>query len=123
MNLTLWIVASILSLLFLASGTSKLARSRQALVEGGYAWAQDFSDQAVRYIAALEILGALGLVLPGVFGVATFLVPAAGAGLAVLMLAAVGIHVRRGETTQASAPILLAAVAAAIAIMRVVTPL
>jgi len=117
-NLILWIVASILSLMFLASGAVKLARSRDALVAGGYTWAATVSDSLVKSIGLLEILGAAGLVLPGAFDIATPLVPAAGTGLAVLMLAAAALHVSQGESKEASVPIVLAALAAFVAIMR-----
>jgi hypothetical protein len=118
MNATLWTVASILSLMVLASGIAKLARSRQRLIEGGYAWAEDFSDPAVKNIGLLEVLGGLGLVLPGLFDVATVLVPVAGTGLATLMLAAAATHLRRGETKEAVTPLVLAAIAGFVAFMR-----
>jgi hypothetical protein len=118
MNTTLWIVASILSLLTLASGVAKLARPRQRLIDGGYAWAEDFSDPAVKNIGLLEVLAGLGLVLPGLVDVATVLVPGAAAGLAVLMLAAAATHLRRGETRETATPLVLAAVAVFVAVMR-----
>jgi hypothetical protein len=118
MNLTLWIVASILSLLTLASGAVKVAKPRPALIEGGYGWAEDFSDSAVKSIGLLEVAAAVGLVLPGVVDVADDLVPAAAAGLAILMAAAALTHVRRGELKHTSMPIVLASVAAFVAIMR-----
>lgn len=118
MNTTLWIIASILALLSAASGVAKLARSRQKLIDGGYAWAEDFSDRAVRSIGLLEVLGGFGLVLPGILDFATVLVPVAGTGLGVLMLAATATHVRRGEIKEAAVPAVLALVAAFVAVMR-----
>ena len=118
MNTTLWIIASIFGLLSAASGIAKLVRPRQMLIDGGYAWAQDFSDLAVKNIGLLEVIGALGLVLPGLLDTATVLVPLAGTGLAVLMLAATVVHVRRGETKEAAVPMVLALLAAFVAIMR-----
>lgn len=118
MNTTLWIVASILGLMILASGRAKLARSRQERIDGGFAWAEDFSDLAVKNIGGLEVLGGLGLVLPGIVGIVTFLVPTAATGVAVLMLAVAATHVRRGEVKEASVPLLLAAVAAFVAVLR-----
>ena len=118
MNTTLWIIASILSLLTLASGLAKLAKTRQKLIDGGYTWAEDFSDAAVKNIGLLEVLGGLGLVLPGLFDTATVLVPVAGTGMGALMLAATAIHVRRGETKHSMTPFVLAAVAIFVAVMR-----
>ena len=45
----------------------------------------------------MEILGATGLILPGVTGVAPVLVPIAALGLAVVMIGAAITHIRRGE--------------------------
>lgn len=118
MNTTLWIIASILSLLSAASGAAKLARSRQKLIDGGYAWAEDFSDLSVKNIGLLEALGGFGLVLPGLLDTATVLVPIAGIGLAVLMLAATATHLRRGETKEAAVPMVLAMLATFVAAMR-----
>jgi hypothetical protein len=118
MNPTLWIIAAILGLLSVASGAATLARSRKKLIEGGYAWAEDFSDLAVRNIGLLEVLGGLGLVVPGLFGVAVVLVPLAGTGLAILMLVATAVHVHRGETKEAAVPMVLALLAAFVAVLR-----
>ena len=118
MNTTLWIVASILSLLTLASGLAKLARTRPKLIDGGFTWAEDFSDVAVKNIGVLEVLGGLGLVLPGLFDTATVMVPVAGTGVEVFMLAASATHIRRGETKESMTPLLLAAVAVFVAVMR-----
>jgi hypothetical protein len=118
MDTTLWIIASALSLLSAASGAAKLARPRQKLIDGGYAWAEDFSDLAVKNIGLFEVLGGLGLILPGLLGIATVLVPVAGTGLAVLMTAATATHLRRGETKQAAVPTVLVLLAAFVAAMR-----
>ena len=98
MNVVLWIVAGVLAAAFLASGLMKLAQPRQKIVESGMGWAGDFSDGAVKAIGALEVLGALGLILPAVFDVATVLVPIAAVGLALVMAGAAVVHLRRKET-------------------------
>ena len=97
MNVVLWIVAGLLAVAFLASGLMKLAQPRQKIVESGMGWAGDFSDGAVKAIGALEVLGALGLILPAVFDVATVLVPIAAVGLALVMAGAAVVHLRRKE--------------------------
>ena len=98
MNVVLWIVAGILAVAFLASGLMKLAQPRQKIVESGMGWAGDFSDGTVKAIGALEVLGALGLILPAVFDVATVLVPIAAVGLALVMVGAAVTHARRKES-------------------------
>jgi hypothetical protein len=51
----------------------------------------------VLWIAALELLGAAGLILPGALDIAPVLVPIAATGLAVLMAGAIVTHIRRKE--------------------------
>lgn len=45
----------------------------------------------LRSIGALEVLGALGLVLPSLTGIATRLIPLAAGGLALIMVGAVAL--------------------------------
>jgi len=87
MNIALWIAAGLLAALNLAAGVMKLAQPRDKLAES-MAWAAHFSDNAVRAIGALEILGAIGLVLPAVTGIAPVLVPLAAVGLALMQVGA-----------------------------------
>ncbi len=73
MNVVLWIVAGLLAVAFLTSGLMKLSQPKKKLADSGMGWTEDFSDGAVKGIGALEVLGALGLILPAVFDVATVL--------------------------------------------------
>jgi uncharacterized membrane protein YphA (DoxX/SURF4 family) len=92
-----WILQIVLALAFLAAGVMKLARPKPALVGAGMGWADDFSDAGVKGIGALEVIGAVGLVLPALTGVAPILTPVAALGLAAVMAGAVVVHVRRKE--------------------------
>ena len=96
MNVVIWVLQILLALAFLAAGLTKLSRPRQQLATT-MGWVEDFSDPGMRAIGALEVLGALGLLVPAVTGVATVLVPIAAVGLAVLMVGAAATHRRRGE--------------------------
>ena len=64
----------------------------------------------IRGIGVLEILGALGLVLPALSGVAPILVPLAAAGLAITMVFAALVHIRRGDGPKAALPSILLAI-------------
>jgi len=97
MNVFLWIVASLLAAAFLASGLQKLLQPKEKLVNSGLAWTADFSDGTVKLIGALELLGAIGLVLPGILGIATVFVPLAAVGIGLIMIGAIITHARRGE--------------------------
>lgn len=115
MNVVLWIIAGLLAAAFLAAGAMKLIQPKEKLAASGMAWTEDFSAGAVKAIGAVEVLGAIGLILPALTGIAPVLVPLAATGLAITMAGAVVVHLRRGET-QAIAPgavlLILAAVVA-----------
>lgn len=120
MEITLWIVQGLLAVAFLGAGGMKLVTSRKRLIDSGsgMAWVNDFSEPAVKAIAAAEVLGALGLVLPGALGVATVLTPLAGVGLFLVMVGAVVTHIRRGENAAVTAPLVLGLLALAVAVAR-----
>lgn len=115
MNVFLWAVAALLAIAFLAAGLTKLTKSREQLAESGMAWVEDFSPGAIRTIAGLEVLGAIGLVLPAVFDVAPVLVPLAALGLALTMAGAAVVHARRKETQMIMVNLVLLVLAAVVA--------
>jgi hypothetical protein len=97
MNVVLWIIAGVLAVVFLAAGSMKLTQPKEKLAEAGMAWTEDFSPGMVKFIGAVELLGAVGLILPAVLDIAPVLVPLAALGLALVMLGGVIVHVRRKE--------------------------
>ena len=56
-------------------------RPKPALVGAGMGWAESYSDGGVKGIGALEVLGAIGLVVPAVTGIAPILTPLAALNL------------------------------------------
>jgi len=118
MNIVLWIVTAVLALAFLAAGTMKIAQPKAKLAATGQGWVEDFSDGAVKGIGVLEVLAALGLILPALLGVATVLVPAAAVGLVLLMAGAAFTHGRRHETPNVVINLVLAILAAGVALAR-----
>jgi uncharacterized membrane protein YphA (DoxX/SURF4 family) len=99
MNVFLWIVAGVLAAFFLAAGFTKLSQSKAKLSENPQmGWTKDFSAAAIKLIAGAEVLGALGLILPGAFDIAPVLVPLAASGLAIIMIGAIITHARRKES-------------------------
>ncbi len=119
MNVVVWILTGVLAAAFLLAGVMKLTKSQSELVQSGQGWAGDFAPGVVRLIGVLEVLAAVGLILPGAFSVATWLVPAAAIGLSVLMVGAVITHLRRGEYPNAVVNLVLLAVAVFVAIERI----
>ena len=96
MNVVLWIVAGALALAFLAAGLTKLVQPREKLA-ATMGWVQDFSPGTVKLIGALEVLAAIGLILPAALDVVPVLVPLAALGLVLLMVGAAVTHARRRE--------------------------
>lgn len=99
MNVVLWIAQGVLAALYLLAGLTKVGQSREKLLASGRMdWVEDFSGSTVRLIGAVEILGAIGVILPWATGIAPLLTPWAAVGLAALQIAAIAVHVRRKET-------------------------
>lgn len=82
-NALLWTVQAILALLFLFAGGFKQTMSPQALAQ-----ATGLPGAFMRFIGLAEIVGGLGLVLPGILGIKPRLTPLAAAGLVVIMIGA-----------------------------------
>jgi uncharacterized membrane protein YphA (DoxX/SURF4 family) len=99
MNLALWIVTGLLAVVYVASGGGKLIipKEKIAAMTSSARWVDDFSAGNVRAIGALEVLAAVGLVLPAVLDIAPVLVPLAAVGLVFLMAGAVITRIRRHE--------------------------
>jgi hypothetical protein len=102
MDVALWVVTGVLAAVFAFAGTNKIVISREKLLAApGGGWVGDFDEGFVKTLGALEIVGAVGLVLPGLVGVGTFFVPAAAVGLGLVMVGAAVVEVRRGEPAHA----------------------
>jgi hypothetical protein len=76
------------------------------------------TDGQFRAIGLAEVLGAIGLILPGALGIAPVLTPIAATGLAITMVAAARTHLRLGEASQAIAPLILFGLAVFVAVER-----
>ena len=114
MNVVLWIVQVLLAILFLMAGIMKVTQPREKLAEK-MAFVEDFSDRTVRTIGILEIMAAVGLVLPVLTGILPMLTPLAAMGLVLTMIGAVVTHVRRAEYKQVVVNLILMAMAAFVA--------
>jgi len=109
-----WIVAALLSLMYLFAGSMKLLRSKEQLAPM-MAWVDTIPMPVVRLIGVVEVLGVLGLILPPLTGIAPALAVVAATGFVVLQVLATALHVSRHELKNLPMNIvllLLAAVAA-----------
>jgi len=103
MNIVLWILQVLLGLAFLAAGIMKATQPLDKLSKQ-MDWVAVTPPALTRFIGIAEILGGIGLILPAVTGIATWLTPVAAAGLALIMLLAVGFHLRRSDPTNRIVP-------------------
>lgn len=97
MTIALWVITAILALLFVAAGAMKVVRP-YAEVRENMAWVESVNPPQLKGIGALEVIGALGLILPAATGIAPWLTPLAALGLFVMMVVATVLHVRRKES-------------------------
>src|SRR5918912_2555652 len=111
----LWTIQGLLALLFLFAGGMKLAMSSEELAA---AMTLPLPIAFVRFIGACEVLGALGLVLPGIFRIRTELTPLAAAGLVVIMIGAGTTTVLSMDATMAILPLVVGVLAATVAYGR-----
>jgi uncharacterized membrane protein YphA (DoxX/SURF4 family) len=114
MDVVLWIIAGLLALVFLGAGLTKLVQPKEKLA-ATMGWVDDFSPGTVKLIGALEVLAAIGLVLPAALDVVPVLVPLAAVGLVALMIGAAVTHARRGETPMIAVNVVLLVLAVVVA--------
>lgn len=119
MNVVLWIIAGLLALLFLAAGLMKATQSKEKLAANpNMGWTQDYSPTQLKAIGTLEVLAAIGLILPAALDIVPILVPLAATGLALIMIGAIVVHVRRKEYQPSGMNAVLLLLAAVLAIFR-----
>jgi hypothetical protein len=119
MNLALWIVAGLLAVAFAGGGVAKLIipKERVAALPGG-GWVEDFRPGAIKALGVLDLLAAIGLVLPAALEIAPVLVPLAAAGIVALMIGAVVVRLRHGARGAIPGDLIYLALAGFVAVAR-----
>lgn len=113
-NLLLWTVQTVLALLFLFAGGMKLVLPLEAMQQGPIVLPGLF----LRFIGVCEVLGGLGLVLPGLFRIHQELTPVAAAGLVVIMTGATVLTAQSGPIGPALFPLFIGVLCAVVAYSR-----
>jgi uncharacterized membrane protein len=122
MAFVVWLAQILLALAFLAAGVMHAFRYEQA--QRQLPWVSTVPREQVRLIGLLELLGAVGVILPAVTGVLPWLTPLAAVGLGLIMLSAIVFHLSRRERGNALGLGLLFAIAVFVAVGRyVIVPL
>jgi hypothetical protein len=113
MNYALWIVQGLLALLFLFAGGTKLVMPIEALTGQ-----TPLPGWFVRFIGVVEVLGAVGLILPGLLRIRPGLTPLAAAGLVIIMIGATVLTLAGGDLVTALIPLVVGLLAAFVAYGR-----
>jgi hypothetical protein len=91
-----WVVAGLLALFYLYGGGVKIIQSKERL-QPMMQWVDTTPMRVVRGIGTIEVLGAAGLILPPLTGIAPVTALAAAIGFVVLQILATRVHLRRGD--------------------------
>jgi len=114
MNIMLWVLQVLLAVAFFAHGwlflspPSEMVDQINALIPPAFRI----------FIGVAEVLAAIGLTLPGITRIVPALVPAAAAGLMIVMVSATILHTTRGEFSSAVTTAVLFALLTFVAYMR-----
>jgi hypothetical protein len=92
-----WIVAALLAIFYLYSGGAKVVRSK-AKLQPMMGWVERTPTWAIKAIGILEVLGAIGLILPPLTGIAPGLAIAAAIGFVLVQIGGIIVHLSRGES-------------------------
>src|SRR5215213_4919002 len=106
MNILLWILQILLALTFLFAGGTKLVLPTEVLNSMAPPNAILFPGWFLKFIGLCEVLGALGLVLPGVFRRKQYLTIYAAIGLFIIMIGAVVTTLMSGGGAAVASPLI-----------------
>lgn len=118
MNILLWVIQILLALLFLFAGGTKLVLSMETMQSMASPNQVQLPGLFIRFIGVVEVLGALGLVLPGIFRIGKGLTALAAAGLAIIMVGAVIITIAGDGIALAITPFIVLLLCAFVAYGR-----
>jgi hypothetical protein len=112
METSYWIVTALLAVMYLYAGGKKAIQSQKQL-QPMMGWVDTVPMPVVRTIGVLEVLGAAGLILPPLTGIAPWLAIAAAIGFILIQVGGITVHLSRGEARYIGLNIVLLAAAAA----------
>ena len=118
MTYVLWIIQILLALLFLFAGGTKLVLPLDVLKSMGSPNQIQLPGLFIRFIGVVEVLGALGPILPWLLRIKPWLTPLAAAGLVVVMIGAVVLTLATGDVSSAIVPLVTGLLAAFVAYGR-----
>lgn len=96
-NIGLWVAQVVLALVYAMAGFMKLTQPIDALVASGMGYAGDYPEMLTRFIGTMELLGAIGIILPAATRILPGVTPLAALGFSVIQVLAMILHTSRGE--------------------------
>ena len=94
MNIALWIAQVLLALIFLFAGVMKFVTPMDEMMKQ---MPVALPPWFILFTGAVEVLGAIGVVLPWLTGILPMLTPLAAAGLVIVMLGAIFYTLAAGQ--------------------------
>lgn len=116
MHRLLWVLSVVLGVYFVLIGAQHFILPPG--LPSTMAWMYELTATQHTVAGVAEILGGLGLILPGLLGRQKGLTPLAAAGLTLVMVLAAGWHLPRGEVVNIVTNVVLGALVAFIAVRR-----
>jgi len=116
-HVLLWIAQILLSITLIWAAFVKLIQPIEQL-EIMWPWTGDIPPAMVRLTGVIDLLGALGVLLPSLFRFKPILTPLAAIGIVLLMVSASVFHIYRGEASQIGFNIVFGVIAAFVAYGR-----
>jgi uncharacterized membrane protein YphA (DoxX/SURF4 family) len=116
-NIVLWIVAGVLAAVFLMAGVMKVAMPKEKLLST-MEWARSWPEPRIKALGTVEVLGAVGLILPRALNIAPVLTPLAAVGCAIVMAGATVVHTRMKDYKGLGMPVVLLILAVVVAAGR-----
>jgi len=104
MNIALWIVQALLAALFLFAGGMKLVMPIEEMLKQ---MLLPLPGWFVQFTGIVEVLGAIGLILPWLLRIRPGLTPLAAAGLVIVMIGATAYTLAAGEVASAPMPLVV----------------
>src|ERR1700730_5167582 len=113
LNVLLWVLQILLAMLFTFSGVMKFIMpveemTKQISLPGWF----------LHFIGVAEILGLIGLVLPGILRIRTGLTPIAAAALVIIMIGATAVNLKVGQRGAALTTVIVGVLLAFVAYNR-----
>ena len=117
MLIAVWIVSGLLALAYLFAGGTKVITGYDK-VQDRMTWTSHARPRQVKVVGILEVLAAIGLILPPLTGILPILAGIAAAGLVLLQIVAIVVHFRIGEGKKIAPNVVLLLAALFVAIVR-----